>query len=461
VKAQSIEPAARVPGARVHFDVDHEAPGDVAIDVTRTPGTRTTRRQRRFGDLTGAATRETKGAPGYAEELPDLARGLGRHPMRVAHAWAERLADGDLDESLLVYAPDAALHTAGEVLVGPDAIRAHWAASPLLGGPRPAVVRGDEDVIVVSWDGLDDVGAPFVSRIRISHGEIAEQWHGRVWASTEAEEAEGEALPHEISTEGAVDDVHRHRVVDKLREVVRSRDERVLHADIRLEMSADPARERPATARALLDLDGTNVRVHVTDATMDEAVDGLVDRLRRRLDDLARHRDTLRRRGPSSPAGEWRHGDQPTERPPWFPRPPDEREIVRHKSFTTPAATVDEAIFDLEAMDLDFFVFTELATGQDAVVHRAADGGYGLQYLEGAPDERPVVAARVTIDDRPAPTLTPAEARERLDAGHEPFVFHRDPASDRGHALYRRDDGHYGLVTPRDQPASRRGSTRP
>ena len=35
-----------------------------------------------------------------------------------------------------------------------------------------------------------------------------------------------------------------------------------------------------------------------------------------------------------------------------------------------------------------------------------------------------------------------------LDEGDEPFVFFAEPDTSRGQVLYRRFDGHYGLITP-------------
>ncbi|MCO8125673.1 sigma 54 modulation/S30EA ribosomal C-terminal domain-containing protein [Acidimicrobiia bacterium EGI L10123] len=182
---------------------------------------------------------------------------------------------------------------------------------------------------------------------------------------------------------------------------------------------------------------------------MTEAIDLLDARARRRLTQLAEHRQTLRRRGPSSPEGQWRRGDAPTERPPHLPRPAAEREIVRRKSFTTAEATVDEAIFDMEALDHDFFLFTDLASGQDAVVHARDDGTYGLQYARGV-DEDPTepTAAAVEVQPDPAPRFTVDQAREHLDLSGAPWLFFVDADHDRGRVLYRRDDGHYGLIAP-------------
>jgi hypothetical protein len=51
-------------------------------------------------------------------------------------------------------------------------------------------------------------------------------------------------------------------------------------------------------------------------------------------------------------------------------------------------------------------------------------------------------------DPNLAPDLTVTEARERLDADGERFVYFRDRATRRGSVLYHRVDGQLGLLTP-------------
>jgi hypothetical protein len=43
--------------------------------------------------------------------------------------------------------------------------------------------------------------------------------------------------------------------------------------------------------------------------------------------------------------------------------------------------------------------------------------------------------------------MTDAQARVRLEADGEPFVFYLDGESGEGRVLYLRYDGHYGLIT--------------
>jgi ribosome-associated translation inhibitor RaiA len=71
-----------------------------------------------------------------------------------------------------------------------------------------------------------------------------------------------------------------------------------LHTRVRVVRHADPARERPVTARASVRLAGITVHVHADAVTAREAADLLVDRLDRRL---ARHSRT--RRGDRGAAG--------------------------------------------------------------------------------------------------------------------------------------------------------------
>lgn len=448
-RAEDMEPKARTPGARVHFDIDHDAPGSVATAVRLRRGRRVSHRQRRFGDLVGASSLDTKGNAPFNRERPDLGPSHERNPMRVAELWAEWVSTGDLEAAMQLYAPDAVLHVEGEPRTGPKEIRAQLEASPLLRGPLPGEIRGDgTDGVLLRWAPEEPDGVA-ETRLRMAHGEIAEQWVGAVWSVEPAREG----LTMDLSVAGRVSEGDRRYAVEKISKVVGTLDDPILHAEIRLERATNPARERPAMARVTIDVDGEPVRAHVAGREMHEAVDLLEERLRHRLEAIANHRKLLKQRGPASPEGEWRHGDLPSPRPSYFPRPAEERQVVRRKTFSTPRATVDEAVFDLESMDHDFFLFTDLATGEDALVHRSGGGAYGLQFVGGgAHAERPPFAAAVEIDADPVPTLSLQEARERLDDGHEPWVFHRDTATGRGHVLYRRYDGHYGLVTPRDEP---------
>lgn len=103
---------------------------------------------------------------------------------------------------------------------------------------------------------------------------------------------------------------------------------------------------------------------------MREAVDQMSDRLRIRLERAARNWEAIRGGKPVPLPHEWRHQSRPSSRKPYFPRPPEERKVIRHKAYTLARQTPDEAITEPELLDYDFHLFTEHATGQDSVIYR-------------------------------------------------------------------------------------------
>jgi hypothetical protein len=51
---------------------------------------------------------------------------------------------------------------------------------------------------------------------------------------------------------------------------------------------------------------------------------------------------------------------------PYFPRPREERRVIRCKSYVLACQTAAEAAADLELLDYDFHLFTEKAIGETA-----------------------------------------------------------------------------------------------
>ncbi|MGN6245639.1 MAG: ribosome hibernation promotion factor [Motilibacteraceae bacterium] len=237
----------------------------------------------------------------------------------------------------------------------------------------------------------------------------------------------------------------------------------VLYARVRLTVSHDRAVLRPHGARAQLDVDGRPLRAHASAQSVREAVDALDARLRDRLERLLPDWESLRGGVPRTlpkqwRPGEWRHGAQPTERADWFPRPPEERRLLKHKSFALPVETPDEAAFSMEMLDDDFHLFTDLESGQDALLSRADPPAYRLALLDppSAPAPTRPCAVALLREEQPAPALDLERATEHLELAGQPFVFFRwstgGGSAPRGAVLYHRYDGHYGLVVPADQP---------
>lgn len=222
----------------------------------------------------------------------------------------------------------------------------------------------------------------------------------------------------------------------------------VLFARVRVTRLGNPARERPVVAQANLDLNGRVVRVQVSAPTVTEAVDALEATLRSRLERRAEHWEARRGRRYHPDPHEWRHGDPPSELRPWFPRPAQERQIIRRRSFTVPRCTADEVAIEMDELDYEFHLFTEQGSGQDSVLYRAGPTGYRLAQLTPQPDLVIPGYLPVTISEQPAPVLTTEEAIARLNLTGLPFVFYLDADHARGRLLYHRYDGHYGLITP-------------
>jgi hypothetical protein len=252
---------------------------------------------------------------------------------------------------------------------------------------------------------------------------------------------------------GAVPDdavAHARAVVERL---VRHAPGPVLFARLKLSRSDDPAVAKRASVQVSFDVDGRIVRAHLAAHTFREAMDLVVARIRQRLDVRGERREARWRVPPRPEPGEWRHVNVSEERPTYFPRPVEERRVVRHKVYGVAETDVDEAAFDMDMLDYDFHLFTNVATGSDAVVFRRDDGQLGLRQASGG-DPGDGTWARPVVDPDPAPELTTDQARERLDTSGERFVFFVDPQTRRGAVMYRRYDGHYGVIQPEAQPAA-------
>jgi sigma 54 modulation/S30EA-like ribosomal protein len=223
--------------------------------------------------------------------------------------------------------------------------------------------------------------------------------------------------------------------------------EPVRFARVRVTRNPDPS--DLVIAQANLDIDGRLVRTQVAAPTMCEAVDLLAARLQTRLELRALRWDNSRHgRVLTGASHEWRPDASPVRRPPYFPRPPQDRKIVRHKAVRLARCTVDEAAAAMADRDYDFHLFTECDTGQDSILYHAGPAGHRLAQLN--PDRYHLAPATLplTISEAPAPLLSTAGAVNRLTHTDRAFVFFLDADRCRGAVLYRRYDGHYGLLTP-------------
>lgn len=251
-----------------------------------------------------------------------------------------------------------------------------------------------------------------------------------------------------------VDTVARGPVADRDVEYARAAvehaaglaDHPVLSARAVLTMAEDPALERPARAEGSLYVDGTQIRAHALASGMTGAIDLLEDKLRENLLQFQDRRRTRHRWVGGADDETWRHGDLPTARGDSYPRPPQEREIVRRKTFALEPMSPDDAAYEMGILGHDFYLFTDSETGTEAVVYRDGGGRFAIrgEAVVAPSAEESSQALRVVGS---APVLSESEAVARLDLGGEPFVFYLDRETRRGSVLYLRYDGHYGLIT--------------
>lgn len=150
----------------------------------------------------------------------------------------------------------------------------------------------------------------------------------------------------------------------------------------------------------------------------------------------------------------------------WRPRPwPDptrrlmtiagEAVVVRRKSVVLQRTTPLEAVAVMDAMDYDAHLFTDVETGEDAVVYRAGPSGLRLArqrhvYPPGwawsSSASGPAVP--LIVNSRQTACLTEDAAVHRAREHRLHLLFFTDPATGRGNLLYPRYDGNLGLITP-------------
>ncbi|REK11857.1 MAG: HPF/RaiA family ribosome-associated protein [Actinobacteria bacterium] len=247
--------------------------------------------------------------------------------------------------------------------------------------------------------------------------------------------------------DGPVPDAARDRARDMIQGLARKAPRPLLFARVKIKIDEDRPPNEDTIVQATVDVSGELIRAQVAAPTPGEALNTLGERMGRRVRRVAEKRRTARKRPPRTPEGEWRKGDLPSSRPGYIELPRDQREVIRQKTYAPEKASLEDALFDLDVLDYRFLLFTDELDGEDSVVYES-DEGVMLRRLSGG--ERPDLPESLPIEmnTAPAPEWTVSEARADLDASNETFLFFRDASTGRGAAMYRRYDGHYGVIEP-------------
>ncbi len=438
---REVETKARVPSARVWFDLVRRNGAESAANVRLRRGTRTSRRQRRFGDLTGA---RSAGSKTETTAHSQLGVDVTTQPFRVAKAWLQSMHESDFDAATSLYESGAVLHCDGETIRGRRSIRAELERCPLVGvDADSAEIRGFDryvEIDCVSGDGAHE------TYLEIEQGRIVEQWIDTEPAVAEAVEEQASV---EVVRRGDVPEQAGDYAAEKVSHVAVSAGRPLRFARVKLTKAENPGIERPAMVEAVLEFDRSMIRAHSAAPTFTEAADLASARLRsgieHHLDRTQRHHDPS---GIEALPGTWRHGNLARTETPFFDRPEEEREIVRHKSFAADELTVEEAAWDMALLDYDFFLFVELETGDDTLLERTDDGGLTIQQMDAGPDTGRALPAEVEVSSRTTPELEVSQAIDVLGQSGEKRLFFKNGSTGRGNVIYRRYDGHYGLITP-------------
>lgn len=436
-----VETRARVPNARVRFDLVRRQGTERATNVRLRAGTRTSRRQRRFGDLTGA---RRPGAKAATIASRSYGVDVTTQPFRVATAWMRAVAGRDLDGATSMYLSGALLHTPA----GSDRGRRHIRAE------LERLGLGDIDVDGAELSGRDrsividfeDRTGRHHSALIIEHGHIVEQWIDLEPPETVPEPAD-DRPPIEFVHRGTVPAVAGSYAEERMQAFVGHLGQPYRYARFKLTGTENPTADRPVMAQATLELDRFVLRAQSTADAFATAIDEVIDRLGAQLasnHDRERHNPT----GQVAPEGSWRHANLARPQRPYFDRPPADREVVRHKSFAADELTIDEAAWDMAMLDYDFFLFVELGSGQDTLIERRDDGSLLLHQLEPQAAEMTAEATAFEQAAVPPQELAVSAAIELLNGSGAPLLFFRNAISGRANVIYRRYDGHYGLITP-------------
>jgi hypothetical protein len=177
-RADDIETAARMAGVHVDFDISRDAAVDRAVNVTIAPGTRTSHLQHRHGDLVGAHDPRAAGAAPLSRSQRDRPEHDTQTPAgEIAVAWLREVRSGRLGNALRLYAPDAVVHMWTRNVQGRDHIAAELERCPLFDAADVSTeVRDEGTEAIVRWDRSLRAPSGGEIRLRITAGEIVEQW---------------------------------------------------------------------------------------------------------------------------------------------------------------------------------------------------------------------------------------------------------------------------------------------
>ncbi|WP_324199099.1 sigma 54 modulation/S30EA ribosomal C-terminal domain-containing protein [Nocardia amamiensis] len=232
-----------------------------------------------------------------------------------------------------------------------------------------------------------------------------------------------------MRAKGSVDSTDIARAVRSIERVMRCRG---IDETARARFTGPPAVAGPVLAQVNIDDRDTPIRVQVAGPPGFIAT-FVADRLDR----------TLTRLTDASGRRMWPDPARPQQVSVTSPRP-----IVRRKECELLVGDPDAATRVMDARDYDAHLFTDLETGEDAIVYWGGPLGVRLARQNRLQPPQRGTTVALAMNPRLPQCFTEAEAARRLCGYGLPFLFFTDPVTGRGKLLLRRYDGDLTLVTP-------------
>jgi hypothetical protein len=209
-------------------------------------------------------------------------------------------------------------------------------------------------------------------------------------------------------------------------------------ADVRIRLTWNPDdRLRPAVAQVNADVDGRTLRAQISAGDLDAVLEAAVERVGAQLDALT---------------DDWPPRVGPQEEKAWpsrRARPSGDRRLVRVKSFKLDRLTAPEAMRHMDAMDYNFHLYASAETGEGCLVYRIGPTGYRVSTPTIHSGPPAGLTPPLTWQPHAPSRFSEVEALEHLSRTDLPFVFFYQ--GEEARVMYRRYDGHYGLISGRAQ----------
>lgn len=218
---------------------------------------------------------------------------------------------------------------------------------------------------------------------------------------------------------------------------------------VRLTLRSGPGRTKNRyVADAHVVFEGRVLAAHVAGPNPRSATEAAVERLRRQLRRVVGADVAVRNEPDEIRKAIADLGLDSSHRPEAGLKPPEEREVVRRRTYAAqPEGTMD-AVSEMLDLDEEFHLFVHVRTGEDVVVHWRDDGRVGLIHPRGsvlADEGDDVVVPEESWFSDPVPLET---VKAEMDVANPRFLYFTDVADGRGKVIYLRHDGDYGLVEP-------------